>query len=72
MQSNVGDTENVIESAGWGIAHRAWAQRPKPQMSLAPVDVDLDIQRIAVLLKELAPAAGLSVVVVHQFLKADP
>jgi hypothetical protein len=41
-------------------------------MSLAPVDVDLDIQRIAVLLKELAPAAGLSVVIVHQFLKADP
>jgi hypothetical protein len=41
-------------------------------MSLAPVTVDLDTQRIAVLLKELAPAAGLSVVVVHQFLKADP
>jgi hypothetical protein len=35
-------------------------------------DVDLDIQRIAVLLKKLAPAAGLSVVVVHQFLKTDP
>jgi hypothetical protein len=33
-------------------------------------DVDLDIQRIAVLLKELTPAAGLSVVV-DQSLKAD-
>jgi hypothetical protein len=49
---------------------KTWTMRP--QMSLAPVTVDLDTQRIAVLLKELAPAAGLSVVVVHQFLKADP
>jgi hypothetical protein len=35
-------------------------------------DVDSDDQRSAVSLKELAPAVSLSVVVVHQFLKADP
>src|SRR5712691_9144269 len=35
-------------------------------------NADFEVKRIGVLLKELVPAAGLSVVVVHQFLKADP
>ena len=83
----VGDTENVIESAGGEllIGHRRSAQQALDAAQFhgedmddetanvfGTCDVDLDIQRIAVALKELAPAAGLSVVVVHQFLKADP
>jgi len=83
----VGDTENVIESAGGEllIGHGRRAQQAldaaqfhsedmddDTAIVFGACDVDLDIQRIAVLLKELAPAAGLSVVVVHHFLKTDP
>ena len=39
---------------------------------IAVVDRPQDIEDEAAMLKELAPAAGLSVVVVHHFLKTDP
>ena len=70
---------NVIESAGGEllIGHGRSAQQALDAAQFhsedmddetanvfGTCDVDLDIQRIAVLLKELAPAAGLSVVVV--------
>ncbi len=75
----VGDTENVIESAGGEllIGHGRSAQQALDAAQFhgedmddetanvfGSCDVDLDIQPIAVSLKELAPAAGLSVVVV--------
>src|SRR5271169_4270171 len=74
----VGDPENVIESAGGEllIGHGRSAQQALDAAQFhgedmddetanvfGTCDVDLDIQRIAVSLKELAPAAGLSVVV---------
>jgi hypothetical protein len=75
----VGDTENVIESAGGEllIGHGRSAQQALDAAQFhgedmddetanvfGTCDVDLDIQPIAVSLKELAPAASLSVVVV--------